>query len=344
MFKQLEGARLGIFIFLGTVLLVVSIFLIGSKESLFVSTIKIKTYFESIEGLKTGAPVRLSGYDIGNVSSIELADDNSGRVLVILDIQDNMRHLIRLDSKAAVETEGIVGKKLVTITPGSPNLDVIQDYGFIKSKSPLNISAVIDEAKQTLGYLKVIAEDFSEMSAKVNSGEGTLGKLINDDQLYNATVSITKTADKSLDSLTTKFSEISDYIVSFGENLKSIINNADETMISVKNIVTSIENGEGVAGALLKDKSMTDSVKSMITNFTRTAKNVDIATVKLAENMEALKHNWLFKSYFEERGYWDVSEYQKEIDAKLQEIQTQKLILDSKINEMKELQKKLDNR
>ncbi|KUO63669.1 hypothetical protein APF79_00240 [bacterium BRH_c32] len=344
MFKQLEGARLGIFIFIGTILLVVSIFLIGSKESLFVSTIKIKTYFEAIEGLKAGAPVRLSGYDIGNVSSIELSDDNSGRVLVVLDIQDDMRHLIRLDSEAAVETEGIVGRKLVTITPGSPNLDIVQDYGFIKAKSPLNISAVIDEAKQTLGYLKVIAEDFSEMTAKVNRGEGTLGKLINDDQLYNATVSITKTADKSLDSLTTKFSEISDYIVSFGENLKSIIKNADETMISVKNIVTSIENGEGVAGALLKDERMTDSVKSMITNFTRTAKNVDIATVKLAENMEALKHNWLFKSYFEERGYWDVSEYQKELDAKLQEIQTQKLILDSKIDEMKELQKKLDNR
>jgi len=80
MFKQLEGARLGLFVFLGTVLIVLSIFLIGNRESLFVTSITINSRFESVEGLKTGAPVRLSGYTIGSVNSISLADDTTGKL------------------------------------------------------------------------------------------------------------------------------------------------------------------------------------------------------------------------------------------------------------------------
>ncbi|MFA7287965.1 MAG: MlaD family protein [Melioribacteraceae bacterium] len=344
MFKQLEGARLGIFIFFGTVLLVLSIFLVGSKESLFVSTIKIKTYFSSIEGLKTGAPVRLSGYDIGNVSAIELADDNSGRVLIEMNINIDLRHLIRLDSEASIETEGLVGKKLVAISPGSPDLEVIQNGGFIKSKNPLNIAAIIEETTATLSYLKTMTKEFAEISQKINTGEGSLGKLINDDKLYSSAVSITKTAEKSLDSMTTKLSEITDFIVGFGDNLKNIIKNADDAMTDIKEIVKSVDNGEGLVGSLIKDKSMVDSVRAMVNNLALTAKNANVATVKLAENMEALKHNWLFKSYFEERGYWDVLEYEKNIEAKLQEVKTQNLILDKKIKEMLDLEKKLDNR
>ena len=92
MLRYLKGARLGLFIFLGTVCLVIAIFLIGSKEALFISSITLKTKFTRVEGLKTGAPVRLSGYTIGSVSNIELADDTSGNVLVTMNVDKNIRH------------------------------------------------------------------------------------------------------------------------------------------------------------------------------------------------------------------------------------------------------------
>jgi len=119
MLKHLEGARLGLFIFLGSALIVLSIFTIGNKESLFVQSISLMSRFNNIEGLKSGAPVRLSGYTIGSVSSIMLADDSAGTVIVTMRIDQELRHFIHLDSEASIQTEGLVGKKIISITPGS---------------------------------------------------------------------------------------------------------------------------------------------------------------------------------------------------------------------------------
>ena len=113
MFKSLEGARLGIFIFLGSLLIVLFIFTIGNKDSLFVETVTINSRFENVEGLKTGAPVRLSGYTIGSVNSIVLEGDSAGTVIVTMSIQKELQHFIRLDSEASIVTEGLVGKKVV---------------------------------------------------------------------------------------------------------------------------------------------------------------------------------------------------------------------------------------
>ena len=104
MLKNLEGARLGIFIFFGSVLLIIFIFFIGNKDSMFVKTINIKAYFTNVEGLKPGAPVRLSGYDIGSVSSLVLVPGSSGKIEVTMMIQKDMIKFIRLDSQDSIET------------------------------------------------------------------------------------------------------------------------------------------------------------------------------------------------------------------------------------------------
>lgn len=342
MLKNLEGARLGLFIFLGTVLLVISIFLLGSKENLFTSTTEIRAYFGSIEGLKTGAPVRLSGYDVGSVSEISLASDTSGRVEVKMRINNDLLHFIRLDSEASIETEGLVGKKVVTITPGSPEQSLISENGVIKSKNPVNVSQIIEETQAVMSNLKIMTKDFAEIFAKINQGEGSVGKLINDDQLYYAAVNITKTADKSLTTLTSRLSEITDFIVGVGGSVKNILVNVDSAVVDVRNLVSTVNAGKGVLGALIADNKMSDTLKTMINNLTVTSKNAVIASSRLAENMEALKHNWLFKSYFEQRGYWDALEYEREIDAKLIELRNQNKLLDDRIKELLELEKRTE--
>ncbi len=344
MFKQLEGARLGIFIFLGTILLVISIFMIGNKEKLFVTTIEIKAYFAEIEGLKNGAPVRLSGYDIGSVSEIKLVDSKTGNVEVKMRIENELVHFIRLDSEASIETEGLVGKKIVSITPGSPTEEIIVDGGILKSKNPVNIAAIIEQTESTMGYLKNLTKDLSEIITKTNQGEGTVGKLINDEKLYYSAVRITQTADKSLEEMTNRLTEISDILVDLGKNVKGIISNVDEATADLKNLIGNIEKGEGVAGALLTDKKLADSVKSMIANLTKTSEDARTATSSLAENMEALKHNWLFKGYFEERGYWSKVEYENEINTKLEDLKKQNEILDDKIKQLLELEQKLEKK
>lgn len=339
MLKQLEGARLGIFIFLGTVLLVVSIFMLGSKEKLFTTTIEVKTYFNQIEGLKPGAPVRLSGYDIGSVSSIALVDEKSGNVEVKMRIDNTLKHFIRIDSRASIETEGLVGKKIISISPGSPNLAIVEAGGIIQSKDPMNIAAIVEESEAVISYLRDLTKDLSEIVGKVNKGEGTIGKIVNDDRLYNAAVRITQNADKSLTTLTDRLSEITDIIVNTSGSVTSIIANVDTAIIDIRNLVEDVQKGEGVLGTLIADKNVADSVRIMISNLIKTSEDTRSATSSLAENMEALKHNWLFKNYFEQRGYWNKAEFENQIDVKLIELKNQNDLLDQKIKELLELEK-----
>lgn len=341
MFKNLAGARLGLFVFLGTVLIVIAILVIGNKDSLFSSTITVKSYFSEVEGLKTGAPVRLSGYDIGSVSDISLAPDTAGRVIVTMRIEESVINFIRLNSIASVGTEGLVGKKIVSITPGSAEFEVINDGGFIESNDPVNIGAIIAEAQGIMSNLKIMTANFAEITTRINDGQGTVGKIFNDDALYTSAVALTKSADESLEKMTARLDEVSSYIIDLGEGLTSIIGNVDSTMYSIKEIATKINNGEGALGALIADQAVYDSVKTIVDNLVETSEFASSGASKFAENMEALKHNWLFKSYFEERGYWDEVEYQEEINKKLQKLFDEQNELDAKIEQLKELQEEL---
>lgn len=337
MFKYLEGARLGLFIFIGTVLIVLSIFLIGNKESLFVSSININSTFSRVEGLRTGAPVQLSGLTIGSVSSVILSGDTTGSVIVSMNIDNEVRHFIRLDSKASIETEGLVGKKIVNISPGSKDLEMVKDGSFIKSIEPMSISEVIEETTSILAYVKGITKDFSEVVAKINAGEGTIGKLVNDDELYRSTVNITQSADTSLIRITNRMDEVAGFLVDIAGGASTTFNNIDTVIADIKFLVNNVQKGEGVLGALMVDRSSYDSIKAVINNLVLTTESTLDGARSFSENMEALKHNWLFKSYFEERGYWDRNDYEKTIDIKLEELNKKNAELEQTLNSLREM-------
>lgn len=281
MLKHLEGARLGLFIFFGTTLLIIAIFMIGNRDSLFVRSITIQTYFSKIEGLRTGAPVRLSGYDIGSVSNLSLTSDTTGRVLVTMRIEDDIRHFIRLDSKASISTEGLVGKKIVSISPGSSNEAIVSDGGFIKSNDPVNVDKIIKEVQEIMAYMKDITKEFSGISAKINSGQGSIGKLINDEQLYFAAVDITKSADKNLTTLTEKMEEASKFIIALGDGFDSILSNIDSTIYDVKGMISDVKSGKGILGKMLTEETVYDSVKVIVNNLVKTTEGTSLAAKDL---------------------------------------------------------------
>ncbi len=334
MFKSLEGAKLGLFIFIGSTLIVLSIFTIGNKESLFVDTIVINSKFQNVEGLKTGAPVRLSGFTIGSVSNIVLSGDSIGTVIVTMNIEKSLQHFIRLDSEASIVTEGLVGKKVVAIRPGSPSQAIVGAGSFVKSKTPLNITQVIEDTQEIIVYVRDLTKDFAGIVKKVNEGNGSIGKLVNDEELYNAAVSITQSAKTSLDSITSKMDQIAELIVETNVTANKVFANIDSSVISVKRIVTKVEKGEGSIGKMLNDNDSYDSLKVMVSNLTASTEAAKEGLISFSENMEALKHNWLFKKYFEERGYWSKTE----IDNKLEKLEKQNKLLDEKIEELKELE------
>ncbi|MFZ1290965.1 MAG: MlaD family protein [Melioribacteraceae bacterium] len=344
MLKQLEGAKLGLFIFLGTVLLVIAIFLVGSKESLFTDSIYVKTYFDNVEGLRTGAAVRLNGLNVGSVSDVKLMEINQYRVEVTMRISEDVKEFIRLDSEAGIETEGIIGSKIVIITPGSKENATINNGGVILSKAPVNMSQIIAETQSIMGFMKDLTKELSEVLGKVNAGEGTIGKLVNDKELYTETVTIVKSADVALNIMVDRLEKMSGFIIGLGTNVENIVGNVDSAAIDLRNLISRIEKGQGALGALISDESVYDSIKTIVSNLTKTTQNAKVGADAFAENMEALKHNWLFKNYFEQRGYWSRPEFEAKIDNQLKIIEEQNKKLDIKIKELRELEEELSSK
>ncbi len=334
MLRRLKGARLGLFIFLGTILFVAMIFIIGNKNALFTKTTTVKTFFTDIGGLKNGSPVRLSGYQIGNVNRISLVPDSLGLVEVEMQINNNVLSFVRLDSKASIETKGVIGQKYVSITPGSDKLPIVTEGTVLPSKSPVSITNMINSTNEIMDYAKKMMKDFGIVLEKINNGEGTVGKLVNDDELYRSTVHIVKTADTSLATMTIDLDNVAALIDKMGENLNSILKSVDSTTSELGKVVKDVREGKGALGVLIGDKAAEDSLRAMVRQLSETVAEIKLGSVRFSEDMEALKHNWLFKEYFEQRGYWDYNEYKSDIERKLE-------LLNKKINELKKLEKKL---
>jgi len=338
---KLKGARLGIFTFIGTVILVLGIFLIGNKDLLFQDTFELKAYFPTVEGLRVGAPVRLTGIDVGSIKSIEFIADTTSRILVTMRIRRDVQQFIKKDSHASIETEGLVGNKILIIYGGSGSIPAVQDGDILPTKMPVTYAEIIEETQGILSYIKDISKEFSLTLKKVNEGEGTIGKLLNDKKLYQSIDQATQTANQTMVGLTTSLEEITNVVTGLGNNLVNVISGVDSIVKKIDNLVLRVNRGEGVLGALVSDKSAYDSVKAIINNLIITANQARIGAERFADNMEALKHNWLFKGYFEKRGYWERSEYEKELDLKLEEIKRQQKELEKRIQELRELEKRV---
>ncbi|MBI5660589.1 MULTISPECIES: MlaD family protein [Ignavibacterium] len=341
MFKDLTGAKLGIFIFIGSVLLVIGIFMLGNKDQLFVSTFTVRAYFQNTEGLRNGAAVRFGGIDVGAVKDIKIMADTSGRVEVSMRIKEEVRRFIKKDSRASIETEGLVGNKVVIISMGSDKAEPVSDNGVILSKEPLSFADVIEETQGILAYTREMTRSLADIVGKINKGEGTIGKILNDEELYNAATKITKSADRNLTAITDDMRKVLALFDDLGKGVETVVKNTNNVVAGIDTLLQGVSEGKGVLGSLLTDQGTEGkSLNKILENFVQISEDTKVSASRLAENMEALKHNWLFKSYFEERGYWDKQEFEKQLDLKIIELNEKIQLLDKKIAELKALESK----
>lgn len=339
MFKNMSSVRLGIFIFLGIALLVLGIFLIGQKNALFSSTFNVNAYFKDVQGLRSGATVRLSGIDVGSVNNINIVNDTTGRVKVSMELQTDIRRFIRTDTKATIETEGLVGSKVVVLKIGSSNAEPVKDGGYIQSQEPIGFSAIIAQTEGIMQYTKNMTRDLSEIVEKVNKGKGSIGKLINNDELYSNASNLTKQADASLKNITSELNKITGLFDTLGVGVKDVINNVDATVVDAKGLINNVKQGQGLLGALMVKGKYDTTIASTLENIHQTSIEAKVSAARLAENMEALKHNWLFKGYFENRGYWDETTYEAQLDEKIKNLNDKIKELSSKLEDLKKHEK-----
>ena len=337
----LASAKLGIFIFIGSTLLIIGIFMLGNKEALFKPTFVVKAYFQNIEGLRNGAPVKLSGIDAGAVQNIRVVGDTVSVIEVSMRLLRDIEHFIRVDTQAEIQTEGLVGNKFVALKIGDSRSELVKDGGVIRAKEPVSFADIILETQGIMGYTREMTKDLSEIINKINAGEGTVGKIFTDDALYYAATDLTRSADRSLNSITAELNIITEQYKSLGISVASAVDNINRVVVGVDTLLDNTAKGRGVLGSLLVENTTADSnFKSLMLNLKEISEESKIAATRLSENMEALKYNWLFKSYFEQRGYWDAAEYEKEIDRKTKELDEKIELLNRKIDELKSLESK----
>ncbi len=351
MVKKKTFLKLGIFIFVGFLLIVTSIFLIGNKESMFSKTIIVKAYFANIEGLRKGAPVRLSGIDIGSIKDIRIVGSEKGQVEVTMKLDATAQKFIKTNTRAAIETEGLVGNKVISLIIDTTEASQIKDGDSIQGIDPLAFGVIIKEVQGTLANIKDMSKNLDEILQKVNDGEGSIGKLINENDLYFNTNSLIVTADKSLGSITTKLDTVAIVVNSLLGGVQTIVANVDRVVLSVDKVVynvdsvfKSVANGQGFLGKMIAKESPIDSsFASIVTNLISISETTKNGAEKFAENMEALKRNWLFKSYFEQRGYYDKPAYEVQLDTYIKQINDRIKVLDERIETMRKLQNKVKN-
>jgi phospholipid/cholesterol/gamma-HCH transport system substrate-binding protein len=204
--------RLGLFIVTTLAVLIVGIFLIGNKESLFKSTYQVKADFQNVAGLTDGADVRVAGLHQGSVKYIHLPNRPDGKVVVVMDLQSSTRDILKKDSVAAIKSEGLIGDKYVEISFGSEGAPRLKDGDTIESEPPFDISNLVkktsdllDNAKDAVQNLDGTASNMKSISGKINSGSGTVGALINDKTVYQQAAAATSALDDDMEALKHNF-------------------------------------------------------------------------------------------------------------------------------------------
>jgi len=192
--------RLGIFVTAGLALLVIAIFYIGRQKHLFNPVFKVSSMFRNISGLEIGNNVRFSGINVGTVDNIQIINDTTVVVDVIID--KKVQQFIKTDCYFTIGSEGLIGDKIINITQGSSNGEIVKEGQFLKSTEPLETDAILSSLKVTGENAEVISDQLAQILYKINSGKGTFGMLINDSTMatnINTTIHNLKSSSRGLD-------------------------------------------------------------------------------------------------------------------------------------------------
>ena len=184
-------ARLGAFIVVALAVLAAGVFIIGSKNYLFRSTYQLKAQFDNVAGLTNGADVQVGGVHSGTVHSIDLPHRPNGEVTVVMDLDSSTHDIVKQDSEASIETEGLLGNEYMAISFGSAGAANVRDGDTIASHPPIAMSDLIkksddilDSSQQAIKNVTLATASLSSVSAKIDHGQGTIGELINDKATY----------------------------------------------------------------------------------------------------------------------------------------------------------------
>jgi phospholipid/cholesterol/gamma-HCH transport system substrate-binding protein len=336
---RIKTWAIGAFILIGFVLFTAILFLIGDKQKAFSKHMEVYTEFANLGGLTNGAKVRVSGLDAGQIKKIEIPHHPSGKFKLELQLEEKARDMLRKDSVASIETEGVVGDKFVSVKKGTDQGQPLGPGDVLPSKEPFDMGALLERSGGLLddihgsitdirgrvdvaldsitktvnhadGLIEQVRPNINEIASRgaqitgqlnalvsdLNAGKGPAGLLLKDEatrQQIQGTLTNIRQASTNIDDVSKRADDViadvqSRQLVAKMQNTLDHVQSLSEQLdVNVKQALA--EDGTGQNGA---------------TNLRETLANLNRGTANLADDTEALKHNFLIRGFFKKRGYY----------------------------------------
>ncbi len=256
--------KVGLIVLVSIALLSTLLFLMTSASGMNVFSHKIilTTYFQNSDGLKIGAAVNLEGVTIGEVTHVTVSTDPARKltpVKVVFKIDPKYQKSVHTDSKASLSTVGVLGDTVVdinSVVATGPDVQTGAELGTLETP---NLTDVVKASQGTIESLNVILAKINTVVDDIKNGKGSVGKLINDPELYNK-------ATLTVDQLQTLVTNLNQGKGSAGKLLHDdeLYNRLNNTSAKLEQITTDLNNGKGSAGKLLKDDSLYNNMNSTL--------------------------------------------------------------------------------
>lgn len=310
-----QKIRLGIFVIVSTLLLISLLYFIGNKQNLFGKTFRISAVFNNVNGLILGNNVRYSGINVGTVKKINMVNDTTICVDMIVEEQF-LKHL-KKNAVAAIGSDGLVGSMVINIVPKKGNSENLIPGDTIKSFSRISTNDMLSTLNTTNENAALLTSDLLKITTAINEGQGTLGMLITDAEMASNLKNTTSNLKNASANASIAINDLKNIIaaINFDESfaavllndsisamqLKKIISNLEKTSTKIDTVISNIndvvlaaKSGSGTVNYVLNDTLLVKNIDS-------TMNNLKEGSELLNQNLEALKHSFLTRGYFKKQ-------------------------------------------
>lgn len=308
-----QKVKVGIFMVVGTLILIVALYSIGKRQHIFSKNIQLYSVFANINGLQVGNNVRYSGVNVGTVSKIEMTGE--GKISVQLAVEEKTASFIKKDAITSISSDGLVGSMVVNIIPGKNELtDVVSAGDTLQSYSRIGADDMLSTLNTTNENAALLTSDLLQITNKILEGKGTLGALVSDTLLaqdIKQSLAELKNTSRGASEAVSRINNIIGKI-NYDESAASVLLSDTVSANQLRNVFGNIEkSGEDLTATIDNLNQYINEVKSgkgtinyltqdedFVKEIDSTMENIKEAAEKLNENMEAMRSNFLFRGYF----------------------------------------------
>jgi phospholipid/cholesterol/gamma-HCH transport system substrate-binding protein len=250
----------GLTVIFASIALAVLIFLMTGPTGMFTRKIAVKAYFDNAGGLRVGAPVRLEGVDLGNVTGITVVPSHGlSPVEVTMKLSTRFKEAVKKDSVTTLSTAGVLGETFVDIDSRAATGPVAQNGDTLQSKESPALQDVVRSSQGTLENVDILVRRVDRILTQIESGNGSIGRLIYDEKLYDR-------LNNTLTEVQSMVTQISEGRGSIGKLINSdeLYNKANASVDKLDKVIDEINAGQGTVGKLLKDPTLYDNASATI--------------------------------------------------------------------------------